>query len=250
MASSSRVRDIFIVRQGVHTGKNEVFLLPEAEFLALPEAERPFFRPAIINGSIVGGVLRSTTFVFYPYGDAQLDSEEEVRARVPTFYAEHLSPWRDELIERQRKSADDWWELAEPRAWQVAIRPKVVSTYFGDAGSFAFDEDGSHVVVQGYAWLPHESITRVSAFAYVALLNSPIFSDLLAASSNNVGSGAWNLSKRFVEDIPIPIAVDLSRDVLEGLAAVGQRIASEGLSSLSGDESRALREFSRAAYNA
>lgn len=250
MSSLPTVNDLFIVRQGVHTGRNDVFLVPEPELKLLPGAERQYFRPAVINGSVMGGRLSSRTFVFYPYGDKELASEDDLRAKLPHFYRDHLAEHRDELANRQRKSEADWWTLAEPRSWQVAIKPKIVSTYFGDVGSFAFDESGSHVVVQGYAWLPRNALGRSAALAYVAVLSSPTFSDLLAASSNNVGSGAWNLSKRYIAGIPIPAVEDSPRDVLDGLARLGQVIAAEGMSSLSVEHLRELAEFARAAYEA
>lgn len=248
LSSCPAVKDVFTVRQGVHTGRNDVFLLPAAEFYRLPEAERPYFRPAIINDSIVAGTLRSATFLFYPYGESAIRDEEELLRRVPTYYEGHLKSNRHELAARQRKSLDDWWTLAEYRAWQVPIRPKLVSAYFGDVGSFAFDEDGDHVVVQGYAWLPRQRMSRTVALAYLAVVNSAVFGDLLAASSNNIGSGAWNLSKRYVSGIPIPRIADVPRDVIDGLAGLGQQIAADGLSSFGRDQSRDLLDFSQAAY--
>jgi adenine-specific DNA-methyltransferase len=251
------VGDRFSVQQGTITGLNRVFLLGKSEWSLLPEAERPYFRPCVLNDSILGGRLSDDWYVFYPYGAYSLEGETEVRKSVPTFFRERLRPQKAALLERRRIQEDRWWKLSEHRAWQRKQTPKIVSTYFGEAGSFAWDSTGAFVVVQGYGWLPKapESLGRTVWLAYLALLNSDIFSSLLAAHSNHVGGGQWNLSKRFVEKIPLPdlippagLPADSIRDERAALAQLGATIHRQGLDVLLPEDRDKLSQFSLTAY--
>ena len=65
--------------------------------------------------------------------------------------------------------------------------------------------------------------------AYLAILNSELFSDLLSAVSNNVGGGQWNLSKKFVDNIALPDLTDEHDNsiTLSNLSKIGGDIHSE-----------------------
>jgi hypothetical protein len=213
-----------------------------------------------LNDSIRGGRLSADWYVFYPYGANTLDSENEVRRSVPTFFRERLRPQKNALLARRRIQEDRWWKLSEHRAWQRKPIPKIVSTYFGETGSFAWDGAGAFVVVQGYGWLPilrgDTGLGRTVWLAYLALLNSDVFSSLLAAHSNHVGGGQWNLSKRFVEKIPLPDLIppfdrsaDLLRDERAALARLGSTIHDQGIDSLLRDERDKLSHFALAVYS-
>jgi hypothetical protein len=246
------VSDSFSVQQGTITGFNRVFLMSRLEWEHLPEAERPYFRPCVLNDSIRSGKLYDDAYVFYPYGAAAIEDEKELKIAVPTFYRHRLGPNKKALAERRRTKAERWWLLSEHRAWQVQPVPKMVSAYFGDAGAFAWDETGEFVVVQGYGWLPRSKrgLGRSAWLAYLALVNSRIFSLLLAASSNHVGGGQWNLSKRFVEPIPLPCLADEAVDtqLIGDLAALGEVIRDSGLAGMTGEERRRFADLTETAY--
>ena len=81
---------------------------------------------------------------------------------VPDFYQEHLLPRREALVARATMTEASWWRLTREREWQREKSPKLVSAYFGQRGSFAYDDSGQYVVTQGYAWVwlqePSESL--------------------------------------------------------------------------------------------
>jgi hypothetical protein len=198
---------LFNVRQGVITGNNRAFLLSAVGWRALPEPERSYFMPAIVNSSIENARIIPNTYVFFPHGKRELADEQSLKAAVPAFYEGHLLQYKANLAARRRVPDDRWWQLSEYRKWQLTPTPKIVSTYFGDVGSFAWDATAQFAVVQGYGWLMKPSAGKTSRklwLAYIALLNSQVFSTLLSAVSNHVGGGQWNLSRRFVDPIPLP----------------------------------------------
>lgn len=185
-----------------------------------------------MNESIVNSTIVSNNFVFYPYSKygLQLKTEDELLRAVPQYFKQFLNPLRSKLLKRARVTTDLWWRLSEYRAWQVKEVPKIVSTYFGDRDSFAFDKDGKSVVVQGYGWSPKEqnTLSDEAGYAYIAFLASDVASILFSFVSVHVGGGQWNLSKRYIEKMPIPNFFDdkaTTSTMINDFAKVGRKIA-------------------------
>lgn len=236
------VSNLFDVRQGSRTGMNDAFVLSVSELETLPKRERKFFRPAAGNSTIRGGRLVSNEVVFFPYqpdGTVSISSEVELRRELPRYYELFLEPNKAQLRKRAGVGPR-WWTLTRERQWQVRKLPKLVSTYFGDSGSFAFDAEGEFVVVQGHAWVwkrQNESESIEAAllpfassplpWAYAALLNSRTFERLLSHYCPRVQGGQFNLSKRFVDAVPIPDLSESTRALssdLVTLSDAGRRL--------------------------
>lgn len=228
MSGSLLVGDRFSVQQGTITGLNAAFLLDNAGYRALPKPEQQFFRPAVVNETIRNGQIISSMWVFYPYGEGvpTITSETDLSEKLPVYLRTKLNLYREALIQRARITEASWWRLSEHRSWQVARRPKIISTYFGSAGSFALDRVGDLVVVQGYGWRPkREGLTEQHLVAIVATLNAPITNILLAGVSNNLSGGQWNLSKRFMELMPLVDAQKMPDSLLEPLCCIGEQMS-------------------------
>lgn len=232
-SGASRIGDIFDVRQGVRTGDNKAFVIDPESFRSLPSKERRFFKPAIMNDSIKRGQISLLHWVFYPY-DADgpvFDDERSMLAAVPTYAHRFLLPRKLELASRASLTSEDrdsrWWMLSRQRAsWVLETRPRLVSKYFGGPGGFAVDLSAEYVVVQGYAWIPkipfndagEESMLPMENLlcAYAALMHSRPFGRLLSLFSPHVAGGQFNLSPKYVADIPMPNLDDLVFDERAG----------------------------------
>jgi adenine-specific DNA-methyltransferase len=237
LRSLTKVRALFAVRQGIRTGLNKAFILSKKQWEELPtKRERSYFRPAVVNESIRDGCLDDSAYLFYPYGSAAIQTESGLRSTLRHYYEEFLLPNKEVLSKRGSRREAKWWELSEHRAWQEEPEPKIVSTYFGDAGSFAWDSRGSFLVVQGFGWIHRptrqfKNLPPKIGVAYLPILNSIIFSRLLSATSNHVGGGQWNLSKRFVGEIPLPnlLSGELDPGLVSELTLIGSEIHSGGV---------------------
>ncbi len=226
-----KVADLFHVRQGVRTGNNDVFIIDPPYFEQLNRSEKRFFRPAVINSSIREGRLSLDAYIFFPYGKhlPSIDTEISLKAAVPKYYRDILEPNKRVLTKNQR---DRWWLLNRHRIWQEPVSSKIVSTYFGKAGSFAWDSGGNYVVVQGFAWLPkteefRQKLTPRVALAYLAILNSDVLNRLLGAVSVHIGGGQFDLSPRYVNSLPLPdlTSSDYDREVLDCLSEMGEALS-------------------------
>ena len=230
------VGDIFNVRQGSHTGRNSAFIINKDYLEELPEGERAYFRRAIVNESIRNGIIIDKYYVFYPYGICDLDTEEELSQAVPTYYGSKLLPVKEKLETRGDVRDDQWWKYSKHRSWQVEPSSRLVTAYFGRAGAFTWDARGEYVVIQGYAWIPksRKRISSSSFQAFVAILNSPLFEELLSAHASLMAGGQWNLSKRYIEKVPLPNIIGdyANPNLIARLSNIGKTIISEGLSAV------------------
>lgn len=214
---------LFDVSQGVITGLNSAFLVTRAYVEGLPKPVRRYFRPAVVNNSISNGVLCTSVFVFYPYGREAIASEEQLKQKLGAYYSDVLRPQKQALASRAGFS-DRWWCLTRPRERLNAMSSKIISTYFGGAGSFGWDDVGDHVPVQGYAWSLKSDALAGTELAYLALLNHPVMNTLLPGVSNNLAGGQWNLSERFVNQLPIP-ELKLNDGLTSVLMGIGASVA-------------------------
>ncbi len=250
-----RIGDLFRIRQGVRTG-HPVFVLRASQYKELGRREGKFFRPAAGGGSIRNAQLRLAEYVFYPYatdGSLLFTSEEELKNNLPTYYEGYLVPVKGILEGRARFSTRKWWELSWKRTWQATPASRLVSTYFGESGSFAFDEAGEYVVVNGHAWhwvkktvalsenaqVPFEQTPAV--WAYLAILNSKAFEEIMSLFSTRLQGGQIRLEARFLSQVPLPdVTDDMScpTRVVKGLVDLGKAIHAGNLAAVAPDLNR------------
>ncbi|HLO99231.1 MAG TPA: hypothetical protein VK171_11600, partial [Fimbriimonas sp.] len=240
-----KISELFDVRQGIRTGANSIFVLTKSQIEQLPEVERVWFRPTVGQGSISGGAIRVYEYVFYPhsFNGLELRSEEDLLIALPNYFENVLAPNASLLKGRHGRTAENWWKLSEHRQWLGESRPKLVSTYFGGSGSFAFDADGHLAVVQGFGWLKKPTATVVALtedgetvtwectrtpYAFLAVLNSEFFQQVLGLHCPRVQGGQYDLSPRYIDNVPIPDPDDdrqVPFDIAESLADIGEALA-------------------------
>jgi hypothetical protein len=216
---SNTVASFFVPHTGIRTGENPIFIVSESDFkrLCSNATERRFFRP--VADRIENGQIRSSGYVFYPYdsdGTLLLNTEQELKDGLPRYYEERLRPAK--VVLKNRLSLyRNWWELSEPRVtWLAALRPRILSQYFGRAGNFAYDKHGKYAVVQGVGWCWKDGDpTDDLMLAYIGLINSSVFDEILSCFCPRVRGGQYNLSHRFIKDVPLPrLANHSARDFL------------------------------------
>jgi adenine-specific DNA-methyltransferase len=226
-ATPTVVADVFRVRQGIRTGLRRAFIIPNEEYSRLSREEQRYFRPAVENRGIRAGRIRTRDYIFYPnaVGVEPINDEADLQRLVPNYYERFLKPYRKDLEARKSLRGRDWWHLSWSRSWLEQREPKLVSAYFGDAGSFAWDDSGEYALVQGFAWLLHlpakqhvndsdketdnelgtaldvasvnepELDETIVYQAYLALLNSSLFELLLSEFCPRVAGGQYDLSQ-------------------------------------------------------
>lgn len=204
------VDDLFHVRQGIRTGKKDVFVISREERAALPAMERRHFAPAVESSSFVNGAIETDTYVFVV--DDRWVTAKDVEAAVPMFFRTRLQPNQRELKERRGIKEGFWWQPTRERKWMFDGRPRLVSKRFGLAPAFARDYTARYAVLQANAWLPRVAITRRAAddlvrsilTAYWWLLNSNVMVALFREFCPNVAGGQLDLERKYVRHVPLP----------------------------------------------
>jgi len=213
------IQDIFNVKQGIRTGNNKVFKILKEFYEKLPESEKKFFKPVIDNDSIKNGRIIAYNYIWYPYNVNGLiiNSEQELQEQVPFYYQNILLPNKEKLINRARKNENNWWILSEHRTWLRKKYPKLLSTEFGKAGSFAYDEKGVFVIERGNGWIPKKEFKNNDYnYFYLSIFSSPFFNTLLSIYSKELLKG-WDLGKKYTKEIPIPqINIELENSFVFG----------------------------------
>jgi adenine-specific DNA-methyltransferase len=239
--SASRLFDI---HQGARLG-NDIFILDKDVVLNFPKPEQKFFRPAVVNSSIINGKLSDGKYAFFPYshGLPAITTEDLLIEHVPTYFRNYLSNARPALQSRKTlERGGNWWDLLWPRSWQFENQPKIVTKYFGKQGCFAYDNEGKYVVVVGNGWIYKENSPKKkkvlpwdedTAYAYLAYLNSPLVEALISCMSSHVGGGQWDLSRKYLSQLPILDMSLVKATTFRSLVDFGKAFASGSLEDLS-----------------
>lgn len=240
-ATGTTLADIVRVHQGALPAPREAFIISAKAYAALPEAEHCWFRRIAENKNIRSGQIIPGEYIFYSKsaGLPELLNEADFAQACPNFYR-YLKAFQPQLM-KGRESSGRWWELRRERGYLKSPILKIVTAYFGQAGAFAVDSDGDHVIVQGYGWLPAwkgrlpDGITvEAILHAYVAIVNTVVFQQILSEFCPAVGGGQFNLSKRFVDRVPLPDLPERARQadgddqVLSDLISIGMSIQRRG----------------------
>ncbi|MDP2603772.1 MAG: N-6 DNA methylase [Deltaproteobacteria bacterium] len=207
---STRVEDLFHVRQGIRTGAKDVFLVSREKFANLSRTEQRCFVPAVDNLSIIDGVIKPRVYLFIP--DPNWNSPADVQHACPTFFQEVLIPARDQLRRRKGIDRERWWQLTRARGWAFDKRSRLVSKRFGLYPAFALELKGVLAIVQGNAWVPTEALARGREdtvirellTAYWWLLNSRVAVALFREYCPNVAGGQLDLEHKYVKHVPLP----------------------------------------------
>jgi adenine-specific DNA-methyltransferase len=236
------VEALFQVELGVRAGTiGSNLQIVAAEYALLPSRERKFFRPVAETRSIRNGRIQPITWIFYP--DEPMTSAEIQRV-APSFHSQHLDPLGldpDERIDLDRARRDT----------NLRRRPRLVTRAFIGTDSFAVDEDGRFVVVQGYSWLPRQAIlggpfeTTTLLHDYVFLLNSRIFFALLRENGRIVSGGQVDGAKNQVRSVPLP---DLAAMYLETPEIEAQARTLREIDAVERPTAPLLDAFASAAY--
>lgn len=226
-----KAEDLFDIRMGARTGVNDVFIISSEEYDLIPAKERVYFRPSIDSTALHDGVLSLSNYLFYPYPEEEkgFTDENDLKTKIPYIYNHFFKNEMEALTHREIQDGK-WWLLSRPRQWQYRPVVKIVSTEFGKSGSFAFDLKGEYVVERGMAWLSKERVFSSDFYYfYIAVLNSRYFNSLLQIYARQLAGGdLYNLERKFVRNIPLPVMAAIDDQTVDLLVSFGKRICKKG----------------------
>lgn len=215
----TRIQDLFDVRTGIRAGDRRSLILSRDAWLELSREERKGFQPVAEKQMISGGKVQSTAYYFA--AGSEIETEEELQARYPTYFERHLLPAKATLEQRKR-TGPRWWLPSESRnTWRRKDEPRIVSRQWFKNDGFAVDATGKYAVVQGYAWFPkpklRAEIDRNKGSGtileilhlYCVVFSSDVFFKVAREYSTNAAGGQINLQQNLIRNIPVPVLPEL-----------------------------------------
>ena len=135
-----------LLRQGMNTGADDVFVVPEQ---ALPHIDPEVFVPLLADREMEAFTVpsRVQSFVFYPYRDDELLTEDALRSDFTKTWA-FLETHRAFLERRSgvRKGALAWWKPERPRDPRNMLRSKIVTPHVVITPKFGLDSRGQFAI--------------------------------------------------------------------------------------------------------
>ncbi len=207
-AESMPLSSVALLRQGVKTGDNRIFLLKRIGTNARAgrwimrnglgqrlELEPDLLRPCVHGGNIGRYVIRqdeagrALDYILYPYQDGRLLDLFDLQAMFPATHA-YLMECRDRLAGRSTVARGGaWYGLSWARAAEGWLdRPKLLTRDLVPEATFAVDEEGHYVPVGGTAILPQDE-TRISLNVLLGVLNSSVMTWYLSHRATRFQNG-------------------------------------------------------------
>jgi hypothetical protein len=218
--------DFMIVRQGLVTGADEVFIRNKD---AIPPEEQAVYAPLLHDREMEPyQVPRSVeSVVFYPFVDGhKLDAAtlEREFPRTWTYLSEHRPRLeKRRYLERYRKQ---WWEPAWPRSPQELFRSKLVSPHLVILPRFSWDAEGTYAISHSPFFISRELGSEADLLRFfLGVLNSSVAFWHLSTHSHVYRGGYLMLELKTLKAVPVPDPGEVDQSVLrEFIERVQNRI--------------------------
>ena len=209
LESLPRLSSLALVRQGIITGADDVFLLDDEE---VPADEGAVYRPLLPDRLIGQYRLPAKTGrqVFYPYlGDQPLTSQSLLRDFPRTW--SRLEAHRETLSNRSssKEVASDWWQPSRMRNPSEILAPKIVTPEVVLTPRFSADISGTWIVSHSPFIVPQARFASAETLLILtAILNSNLVAWYIDLNSRKYGRGYNKIGVGLLRNVPIP---DLGR---------------------------------------
>jgi len=221
--------DYLLVRQGVVTGDDDVFVVPRAE---LPQGEEAAYKPYLRDREIFRYKTPDSVdfFMFYPFEGKRPFTEQEMAGEFPERWRYLLS--RRERLERRgpvRRGDAPWWRPAWPRDPNVLFGPKIVCPHLMLTPRFAVDLEGRYVV-SGSPFVSAAAKPEASALVsfFCAVLNSSVVAWYISTYAFKYSHGYNRIEVALLRHIPVPDPASLRADRLVALLRTIDTAITEG----------------------
>ena len=213
-----KLKDYAVVRQGMITGSDEVFVLDKDD---VPTGEEALYKPWLPDRMISRFGLPEETGlrVFYPIIDHSPVGDDQIKADFPATWA-RLKQYEDELSLRAsvKRGNQQWWRPDSPRQSREMFLSKIVVPELFLVPRFGLDVNGKWVVSHSpFVCVPPKRADENVLYVLVAILNSSAISWFIDLNARKYRSQYNKLGVALLRRVPIP---DLSRISLSTLQQI------------------------------
>ncbi len=198
LQAMSTVNDFLVVREGLITGDDRVYILSADE---RPSQERALYAPFLPDRQIERYTVPNKTnkYVYYPYRAGKRILEEDLRKANETWA--YLNKHRPKLA---RSASRTWPYLVRGREKEL-LQPKIISPYLVLSPRFALDIDGKYTVSHGPFLIPSVKDFDLDLLKFfTAVLNSSVVHWYLGTHAYRFARGYVKLDPAYLRKVPVP----------------------------------------------
>lgn len=216
-----KIVDVFEIRQGIKIGHRKAFIVDDCH--RFPN-EQNILKPIADNANVFAWqIYPDKRRLIYAYHKGDSISAEEMNSKYSRVM-EHLKTHKASIATRSGMQGKNIWDLVRPRDPNLMFRKKIISTSFGLPGNYAFDIKGKYVVTDGNMLIPKTLFKDEDAwYFYLAILNSRLFFKFVARMSRKLMGGQYDLSNRYIKDIPIPRYEGCEQEIRKQIVEFGKK---------------------------
>ena len=200
-----RLKAFAVVRQGVITGADDVFVVGTGD---VPSGEEPIYRPFLPERLITRFKLpeESGFRVLYPFVDNRPVSAGEMESDFPDTWR-RLKLHETKLSSRKSVGSGriDWWRLVRPRRPNEMLSAKVVVPKVFLLPRFGLDIDGKWVISHSpFVRVREEDAGQETVLVLTAILNSSLVAWFVGLNARKFRRQYNELTVSLLNKVPIP----------------------------------------------
>ncbi len=193
-----KVSDFLIVREGVITGCDDVFIISSDE---VPPGEEHLYTYFLPDRDIEKYCVPTNTkkLLYYPYSDGMRISEEDLKKARKTW--SYLTDHQKELPSSVAKS---WPYILRAREKEL-LQPKIISPHLVLSPRFSLDLKGKYAISHAPFLVPRVKDDDIELLKYfTAVLNSSVVHWYLGTHAYRFSRGYVMLDPAYLRDVPVP----------------------------------------------
>lgn len=218
---------------GIRPGLSKAYIVDRDRYNTFSkEVQNKWFKPLVLPANIHRwtGVKALHYLLVIPSNTRDIDEE----------ILDHLTPYKNELIQRSEASKNiNWFSLRPCTYYDKMLQPKIIFPDLSSQQRFALSDDSAYIPDGAY-------FIESSDLALLGILNSGLAKNYFINRCSSVGNlnskGRFRFKKTFVQSFPLPYYYSSRVEEREEIAKVVKQILVSGENSKTVDHLNILVE--------
>lgn len=217
-----RLQEFLVVREGVITGCDDVYIRPSRD---IPRHERHLYVPFLHDRKIERYTVPRTSdqCVYYPYDQGERIPEAGIAEATETW--SYLVEHRAQLP----KTAAKAWPYLERHRGSELLRPKIIGPHLVLVPRFALDAKGRYAISRAPFFITKGEEDDLDLLRFfTGVLNSSVVHWYLGAHAYRFSRGYVMLDPKYLRTVPVPDPSRVAPDLLNRLVSLVQERIDQG----------------------